>query len=184
MQLYAGRPADQWRGFAALDAGNSSYPAAWYDSTCDHGARRHQHRCDNGGYANAEHLGMRRKHDDESRNAWHDAGQRHGRGGNARRIAAGLLMGELAPPISSRKTPMRQINTFDLSRQGSLFRWSPIIRCRSGVTCTLITELPSVGLHTRAIQTDLALPARISRARVATRRLGGVNCMALLSHIS
>src|SRR3979409_1118384 len=30
---------------------------------------------------------------------------------------------------------------------------SSIMRCRSGVTCTLITELPSVGLHTGAILT-------------------------------
>ena len=46
---------------------------------------------------------MRREHDGEYGNAWHDAGQRHGRGGNARRIAVGLLMGELAPPMPSRK---------------------------------------------------------------------------------
>ena len=31
---------------------------------------------------------------------------------------------------------------------------SSIMRCRSGVTCTFITELPSVGLHTGAILTD------------------------------
>jgi hypothetical protein len=31
---------------------------------------------------------------------------------------------------------------------------SSIMRCRSGVTCTFITELSSVGLHTDAILTD------------------------------
>jgi hypothetical protein len=37
---------------------------------------------------------MRREHDDESGNARHDgAGQRHGRRGNAGRVAAGLLTG-------------------------------------------------------------------------------------------
>jgi hypothetical protein len=32
MQFYAGRPADQWRGFAALDAANSGEPASRHDS--------------------------------------------------------------------------------------------------------------------------------------------------------
>jgi len=54
---------------------------------------------------------MRRERDDESGNARHDGtSQRHGRGGNAGRIPAGLLKGELAPPMPSRKTPIRQIN--------------------------------------------------------------------------
>jgi hypothetical protein len=72
---------------------------------------------------------MRREHDGEYGNAWHDAGQRHGRGGNARRIAVGLLMGELAPPMPSRKNA-------DASDQYTR----------------------PVGLHTRAIQTGRALP--------------------------
>ena len=92
MQLHAGRPADQWRGFAALDAGNSGEPATRHDSARRHAAWRHQHRSGNGGHANAEHVGMRREHDDESGNARHDGtGQCHGRRGNAGRIAAGLL---------------------------------------------------------------------------------------------
>jgi hypothetical protein len=33
MQLNAGRPANQWRGFAALDAANSGELAAGHDST-------------------------------------------------------------------------------------------------------------------------------------------------------
>jgi hypothetical protein len=94
LQFCAGRAADQWRGLAALDAGNSGEPAARYDSARHHAACRHQHRSGNGGYADAEHVGMRREHDDESGNARHDGtGQRHGRRGNAGRIAAGLLTG-------------------------------------------------------------------------------------------
>jgi hypothetical protein len=111
MQLYAGRTADQWRGFTALDTGNSGEPITWYDSAGHHAAWRHQHRSNNGGHADAEHLGMRREPDDESGNARHDGtSQRHGRGGNAGRIPTGLLKGELAPPMPSRKTPIRQIN--------------------------------------------------------------------------
>jgi hypothetical protein len=93
MQLHARRSADQWRGFAALDARNSSEPATRYDSARRHAAWRYQYRPDNGGYANAEHVGMRREHDDESGDIRHDGtGQRHRRLGNAGRIAAGLLM--------------------------------------------------------------------------------------------
>jgi hypothetical protein len=93
MQLYAGRPADQWRGFAAHDAGNSGEPITRYDSARHRATWGHQHRSGNGGYANAEHVGMRREHDDESGNSWHDGtGQCHGRRGNAGRIDAGLLM--------------------------------------------------------------------------------------------
>ena len=111
MQLYAGRTADQWRGFTALDTGNSGEPITRYDSARHHAAWRHQHRSNNGGHADAEHLGMRREPDDESGNARHDGtSQRHGRGGNAGRIPTGLLKGELAPPMPSRKTPIRQIN--------------------------------------------------------------------------
>jgi hypothetical protein len=92
MQFHAGRPADQWCGFAALDAGNSGEPATRYVSTRHYAAWRHQHRSDNGGYANTEHVGMRRERDHESGNARHDgAGQRDGRRGNAGHIAAGLL---------------------------------------------------------------------------------------------
>jgi hypothetical protein len=106
MQLYPGRPADQWRGFAALDAGNSREPITRYDSAKHRAAWRHQHRSHNDGYANAEHTGMRREHHDESGNAWHDGtSQRHGRCGNAGRLAApGLLTGEFAFPTPSRKT--------------------------------------------------------------------------------
>jgi hypothetical protein len=94
MQLYAGRSADQWRGFAALDAGNSGEPTTRYDSARHRAAWRHQHRSGNGGYADAEHVGMRREHDNESGNAGHNGtGQRHGRRGNSGRIAAGLLTG-------------------------------------------------------------------------------------------
>jgi hypothetical protein len=95
MQLYPGRPAEQWRGFAALDAANSGEPATRHDSTGYHGVWRHQHRSDNDRGAYAEHIGMCRGYNDESGNARHDdTGQRHGRRGNAGRIAAGLLMRE------------------------------------------------------------------------------------------
>jgi hypothetical protein len=92
MQLHAGWPADQWRGLAALDARNSGEPATRYDSAKHRSAWRHQYRSGSGGYANAEHVGMHRKHDDESGDARHDGtGQRYGRLGNVGRIAAGLL---------------------------------------------------------------------------------------------
>jgi hypothetical protein len=94
MQLDAGRPADQWHGFAALDAANFGQPATRHDSAGYHAARRHQHRPYDGGYANAEHLGMCRELNDECGDAGHDGtGQRHWRRGNAGRIAAGLLTG-------------------------------------------------------------------------------------------
>ncbi|MGD0846442.1 hypothetical protein [Bradyrhizobium sp.] len=92
MQFYLRRPADQWRGFAALDARHSDEHVTRHDSAKHRAARRHQHRSNNVGYANAKHLGMRGEHDDESGNArHHGAGQRHGRCRNAGRIAAGLL---------------------------------------------------------------------------------------------
>jgi hypothetical protein len=92
VQLHAGRPTDQRRGFAALDAGNTGEFAPWYDSARHHTAWRHQHRSYDGGYANAEHVGMRREHDDEFGDARHDGtGQRHWRRGNAWRIASRLL---------------------------------------------------------------------------------------------
>jgi len=104
MQLYAGRPADQWRGFAALDAGNSGEPATRDDSAGYHAARRHQHRSDNDDYAYAEYVGLRRERDDEPVNARHDgAGQRHRRRGDTRRIARiaiGLLTGKFSPKPS------------------------------------------------------------------------------------
>jgi hypothetical protein len=94
MQFRAGRSADQRRRFAALDAGNSGESATGYYSAGRRAAWWHQYRSDNGGYANAEHIGMRRRHDDESGDARHDGtSQRHGRCGNAGRIAAGLLTG-------------------------------------------------------------------------------------------
>ncbi|HTB00547.1 MAG TPA: hypothetical protein VK804_08730 [Bradyrhizobium sp.] len=36
MQLYAGGPIRQWRGFAALNAANSGEPSAWHDTTGHH----------------------------------------------------------------------------------------------------------------------------------------------------
>jgi hypothetical protein len=94
MQLHPGRPANQWRGFAADDAANSGEPITRYDSARHRAAWRHQHRSGDGGYANAEHLGMRREHDDVFGDArHHGAGQRHGRRGNPGRISAGLLTG-------------------------------------------------------------------------------------------
>jgi hypothetical protein len=70
MQLHPGRSADQRRGFAALDARNSGEPGARHDSAGYHAARQYQHRSDDGRSdddrrANAEHVGMRREHDDE-----------------------------------------------------------------------------------------------------------------------
>jgi hypothetical protein len=95
MQLYAGRSADQWRRIAALDARNSGGAATRYDSAGRRAAWGHKHRSDNGGYANAEHVGMRRKHDDESGDIRHDGtGQRHGRRGNAGRIGSARLLME------------------------------------------------------------------------------------------
>ena len=95
MQFYAGGAADQWRGLAALDARNSGEPVTRHDSARHRAAWQHQHRSDNVGYANAEHLSMRGEQDDESGNAGHEGtGQRHGRRSNAGRIAAGLLTGQ------------------------------------------------------------------------------------------
>jgi hypothetical protein len=108
MQRYAGRTTDQWRRFAALDPRDSEQPPAWHDSTRGRGACRNQHRSDYDRGADAEHVGMRREHDDESGDARHDgAGQRHGRGGNARRIVAiGLLRRKLASARrANHKTP-------------------------------------------------------------------------------
>jgi hypothetical protein len=104
MQLYPGRSADQWRGFAALDPPGSEQPPAWHDSTRGHGACRHQHRSDNFRDADAEYISMRREHDDESVDARHDGpGQRNrGRGNAGRnaRIAIGLLRALAQPPFS------------------------------------------------------------------------------------
>ena len=95
MQLYAWRPADQWRGFAAVDPRGFEQPAAWHDSARGHRACQHQHRSDNDRGADAKYVGLRREHHDESGNAQHDgACQCHGRRGNAGRIACiaiGLL---------------------------------------------------------------------------------------------
>jgi hypothetical protein len=100
MQLNSGRSADQWRSFAAFDAGNSAQFATRHDPARYNGACQYQHRSDNDRGADAEYVGLRRERDDESDNARHDGtGQRHGRGGNARRIACiaiGLLTEEIA----------------------------------------------------------------------------------------
>jgi hypothetical protein len=95
MQFDTGRPTDQRRRFAALDAGDSGESSARYDSAGRCAAWRHQYRSDSGGYANAEYVGMCREPDDEPGDPRHDgAGQRLGRRGNAGRIAAGLLTAE------------------------------------------------------------------------------------------
>jgi hypothetical protein len=92
MQLHARRPADQRRGFAAFDAGHSGKSATRYDSARRRAAWRHQYRSVGGGYSNAEHVGMRRRHDDESGDTRHDGtGQCYGRRGNAGCFAGGLL---------------------------------------------------------------------------------------------
>jgi AraC-like DNA-binding protein len=119
MQLYAGRPADQWRGFTALDAGNSGEPVTWYDSARHHAAWRHHHRSDNGGHADAEHVGMRRERDNESGNARHDGtGQRHRRRGNAGRISTRLLT-DMSRSSFARKFK----ETVDTSPMEHLRRW-------------------------------------------------------------
>jgi hypothetical protein len=126
MQLYAGRSADQRCGFTALNAGNSGEPATRHDSARCHAAWRHQHRSDRGGYANAEHVGMRREHDDESGNARHDGtGQRHGRRGNAGRSAAGLLTGQLASPDAPAQTADASAST----ASGHANSKMPILKC-------------------------------------------------------
>jgi hypothetical protein len=100
MQLHARRSADQWRGYAALDARNSCEPATRYDSAGRYAAWGHQHRSDSGGYANAEYVGMRREHDDESGDARHDGtSQRHRRRGNAGRIASTRLLMQTTPAV-------------------------------------------------------------------------------------
>jgi len=63
-----------------------------------------QHRSDNGGYADAEHVSMRREHDHELATPGTMAPANATAPRNTRRIAAGLLMGELAPATLSRKT--------------------------------------------------------------------------------
>src|SRR5713226_6524320 len=57
---------------------------------------------------------------------------------------SGLISTEFSCPRDGRRYP----------HHPGLARAPAIMRCRSGVTCTLITELPSVGLHTSAILTD------------------------------
>jgi hypothetical protein len=109
MQLYAGRSADQWRGFAALDPPSSEQPPAWHDSTRGDAACQHQHRSDNDRGTDAEYVGLRRERDDESGNARDDgAGERNGSRGNAGRIgssiAIGLLRGKIRFSTPSRKT--------------------------------------------------------------------------------
>jgi hypothetical protein len=100
VQLYAWRPADQWRRIAALDARNSGEPATRYDSAGRRAAWDHQHRSNHGSYANAEHVGMRREHDDESGDVRHDdARQRYWRRGNAGRIGSTRLLMETTPAV-------------------------------------------------------------------------------------
>jgi hypothetical protein len=96
MQLYAGRSADQRRGFAALDPRGSEQPRAWLDSTHGRGPGGDQHRSGNGRDADAEHVGMRGERDDGYLDARHDgAGQRNRSRRDTRRIASsvGLLTG-------------------------------------------------------------------------------------------
>jgi hypothetical protein len=101
MQLYARRRSpDQWRGFAAFNGRSSGESATRHDSAGRRAAWDNQHRSDNGSYANAEYVGMRREHDDESGNARHDGtGQRHGCRGNAGGIAAARLLMETSQPV-------------------------------------------------------------------------------------
>ena len=102
MQLRAGRPADQWRGAVIDDAGNTAESATRRDSAGDSSAGRHQHRPVHDRGTDSEYVGLCRKHDDEPGNAGHDGtGQRHGRRGNAGRIACiaiRLLTGETSLP--------------------------------------------------------------------------------------
>jgi len=125
MQLYARRSAHERRGFAALDARNSDQPTARHDSTRGRGACHYQHRSDNDRDADSKHVGMRREHDDESGDARHDApGQRHGRSGDAGRIACiaiGLLERDDFSPnghlaLSSYKSMIFSENQYPLFR--------------------------------------------------------------------
>jgi hypothetical protein len=104
MQLHAGRPADEWRGVAALDTTNSGELATGYDSTGYFGVWRHQHRSDNDRDAYAEHIGMCRGHDDESGYPRDDGtGECHRRRGNPRRVLpTWLLMRERRDTPSAR----------------------------------------------------------------------------------
>jgi hypothetical protein len=94
LQLYAGRPADQRRGFAALDTGNFDESPPRHDLAGYNAACRHQPRSDDDRGADTKYVGLRREHDDEPGHARHDgAGQCHRCHDNPRRIAsAGLLM--------------------------------------------------------------------------------------------
>jgi hypothetical protein len=98
VQFYTGGPSDKWRRFAALDPPSSERSLARRDSTRSPGTCRYQHRSDNNRGADAEYVGMRREHDDESGNSRHDgAGQRHGRRSNTGRIASSIAIGLLRP---------------------------------------------------------------------------------------
>jgi len=77
-------------GLAACDPAGSATPPPGTIQAGHYPAAGTSIEADDGGHADAEHLGLRREHDDESGNFRHDgAGQRHGRGGDARGIAAG-----------------------------------------------------------------------------------------------
>ena len=73
VQLDAGWSTDQRRSFAAVDAASSGKPSARHDRTRGRRPRRHQHRSQHGAEsghgrdADAEHVGLRRERDDESR---------------------------------------------------------------------------------------------------------------------
>ena len=114
VQLDAGWPTDQRRGFAAVDAASSGKPAARHDRTRGRRSRRHQHRSQHGAEsghgrdADAEHVGLRRERDDESGDARHDdAGQCHRRRCDAGRLGAcnavGMLTATLVFPAHIRK---------------------------------------------------------------------------------
>jgi hypothetical protein len=101
MQLYAGRPAHERRGFAAIDAANSGEPAPRHDSAGYHGAWRHQHRSNNDRGAGAKHIGMCLCYDDEPGDARHDdAGQCYRRRCHTRRIGSSISFGLLKEDAS------------------------------------------------------------------------------------
>jgi two-component system OmpR family response regulator len=118
---------------------------------------------------------MRREHDDESGNARHDgAGQRHGRRGNAGRIAAGLLTGELASPRFAR-------NGRSVGRRRPEPRNSKL----QFIKCYLVVRLVHQAYFLKQAATALApqAVARCRRADGARRGLlppkGGRRCPAL-----
>jgi hypothetical protein len=67
MQLDAGRSADQWRGFTALNPRDSERPLPRYDSAGGRAARRHQPGSDRCGRADTEFGELPRKREHEPR---------------------------------------------------------------------------------------------------------------------